>query len=91
MVIGHLFKELELLLSDIAFTGLHNLQPVTLQKLEGLKKWMIELNMPEGVKLTDRFIQSARTYQTGETPIDVLASGLCALEFYEKTITNNVI
>jgi hypothetical protein len=90
MTIETVCKELELLLSDIAFAGLHNLQPITLQKLEDLKKWMIELNMQEGVKLADRFIHSAQTYQTGETSITVLVSDLCTLEFYEKTITNNL-
>ena len=45
MIIKNLLAELELQLSDIAFSGLRNIQPVTLQKLEDLKHWMNELNM----------------------------------------------
>ena len=58
MIIKNLLAELELQLSDIAFSGLRNIQPVTLQKLEDLKHWMNELNMSEAIHLTDRFIDS---------------------------------
>ena len=58
MIIKNLLAELELQLSDIAFSGLRNIQPVTLQKLEDLKHWMNELNMSEAIRLTDRFIDS---------------------------------
>ena len=45
MILKNLLAELELLLSDIAFSGLRNIQPVTLQKLEYHKHWMNELNI----------------------------------------------
>lgn len=90
MVINELFKELELLLSDIAFAGLHNIQPVTVQKLEELKHWMNELNMTEGVRLIDRFIESVHDCRAGKMTVAEVATNLCALEFYEKTISGNL-
>lgn len=89
MILNDLFSELELQLSDIAFSGLRNIQPVTLQKLEDLKHWMAELNMPEAIRLTDRFIDSIYAWQSGQTSIDTVATNLCALEFYEKNVVNN--
>lgn len=89
MILKDLLSELELLLSDIAFSGLRNIQPVTLQKLDDLKHWMAELNMTEAIHLTDRFIDSVYSWQAKQTGIDTVANHLCALEFYEKNIVNN--
>ncbi|HBA31255.1 hypothetical protein [Parabacteroides goldsteinii] len=89
MIIKNLLAELELQLSDIAFSGLRNIQPVTLQKLEDLKHWMNELNMSEAIRLTDRFIDSVYAWQAGQTTLETVTANLCALEFYEKNIANN--
>ena len=89
MIIKNLLAELELQLSDIAFSGLRNMQPVTLQKLEDLKHWMNELNMSEAIRLTDRFIDSVYAWQAAQPPLAPVAANLCALEFYEKNIANN--
>ena len=89
MIVKTLLAELELQLSDIAFSGLRNIQPVTLQKLEDLKHWMNELNMSEAIRLTDRFIDSVYAWQAGQTTLETVAANLCALEFYEKNIANN--
>ena len=89
MIIKNLLAELELQLSDIAFSGLRNIQPVTLQKLEDLKHWMNELNMSEAIHLTDRFIDSVYAWQAGQTTLETVAANLCALKFYEKNIVNN--
>ena len=70
MIIKNLLAELELQLSDIAFSGLRNIQPVTLQKLEDLKHWMNELNMSEAIRLTDRFIDSVYAWQAGQTTLE---------------------
>lgn len=86
MILNDLLSELELQLSDIAFSGLRNIQPVTLQKLEDLKHWMTELNMPEAIRLTDRFIDSIYAWQAGQSTIDTVATNLCALEFYMKNV-----
>ena len=89
MIVKNLLAELELQLSDIAFSGLRNIQPVTLQKLEDLKHWMNELNMSEAIRLTDRFIDSVYAWQAGQTTLEPVAANLCALEFYEKNLVNN--
>lgn len=89
MILKNLLAELELLLSDIAFSGLRNIQPVTLQKLEDLKHWMNELNMTEAIRLTDSFIDSVYAWQGGQGTIEAVADNLCILEFYEKNIANN--
>lgn len=68
MIIKNLLAELELQLSDIAFSGLRNIQPVTLQKLEDLKHWMNELNMSEAIRLTDRFIDSVYACKPDKQP-----------------------
>ena len=85
-----LFKELELLLSDIAFAGIHNLQPVSLQKLEELKRGMVELNMAEGIRLIDRFISTIHAYKENESLLSDAVFALCVLEFYQKTISENL-
>ena len=77
MIIKNLLAELELQLSDIAFSGLRNIQPVTLQKLEDLKHWMNELNMSEAIHLTDRFIDSVYAWQAGQTTLETVAANLC--------------
>ena len=89
MILKDLLSELELLLSDIAVSGLRNIQPVTLQKLDDLKHWMAELNMTEAIRLTDRFIDSVYSWQAKQTGIDTVANHLCALEFYEKNMVNS--
>lgn len=91
MMIENVFRELELLLSDIAFGGLRNVQPVTLRKLEELKQWMVELNMSEGIERINRLVRGFHDYQSGVISIEQLASEFCALEFYEKQILANML
>lgn len=90
MMIENVFRELELLLSDIAFGGLWNVQPVTLRKLEDLKQWLTELNMTEGVGRIDRLLKAFHEYRAGAVTAETLVSEFCALEFYEKHILATV-
>lgn len=90
MIIENVFRELELLLSDIAFTGLRNVQPLTLSKLEELKKWMNELNMAEGILRVDNLVRAFHSYQRGDVLIEELANDFCALELYQKQVTGNL-
>ncbi len=90
MIIERLFEELEELISDIGFAGIRNTQPVTLQRMEEMKRWLIELSMPEGVGVIDRFIVSMREYHAGAVTASEPVDKLCALEFYLKTITGNL-
>lgn len=91
MMIENVCRELELLLSDIAFGGLRNVQPVTLCKLEELKQWMKELNMTEGISRIDRLVRSFHQYRLGAITMEQLVSECCALEFYEKYILANIL
>lgn len=91
MTIENVFRELELLLSDIAFSGLRNVQPVTLGKLEELKRWLYELNMTEGMERIDRLVKAFHAYRAGAVNAESLASEFCALEFYEKHILANIL
>lgn len=91
MMIENVCRELELLLSDIVFGGLRNVQPVTLCKLEELKQWMKELNMTEGISRIDRLVHSFHQYRLGAITMEQLASECCALEFYEKHILVNIL
>lgn len=91
MMIENVCRELELLLSDIAFGGLRNVQPVTLCKLEELKQWMKELNMTEGISRIDRLVHSFHQYRLGVITMEQLVSECCALEFYEKHILANIL
>lgn len=90
MTIENVFRELELLLSDIAFTGLRNVQPLTLSKLESMKQWMSELGMAEGIRRTDTLLRAFRAYRSGEMGMEELASEFCALEMYQKQVTNTM-
>lgn len=90
MMIENVVEELELLLSDIAFGGLRNVQPVTLSKLEELKRRLTELNMTEGVRRIDRLIKAFHEYRAGAVTVELPASEFCALEFYEKHISENL-
>lgn len=86
MIVETVFRELELLLSDIAFSGLHNIQPVTLRQLDDMKMKLRELCMEEGVVRMDRLIESFYGYQAGKVAAEEVANQLCALEIYEKQV-----
>jgi len=90
MTIENLFKEFELLLSDIAFAGLHNTQPAALLKLDEFKAALQELQMPEGLHLIAQFTEGITAYQTGKNTIEKPVTDLCLLDFYVKTILGNV-
>lgn len=90
MIIENVFRELELLLSDIAFTGLRNVQPLTLSKLEAMKQWMNELGMAEGIRRTDTLLRAFCAFQSGDIGMEELASEFCALEMYQKQVTENL-
>ena len=86
MIVETLFRELELLLSDIVFSGLHNIQPVTLRKLDDMKLKLSELCMEEGAVRMDRLIESFYSYQAGKATAEDVANQLCAFEIYQKQV-----
>jgi hypothetical protein len=81
--------ELESLLSDIAFSGLKNVHPGTLEKIALLEGTVGELGMGKGASLLKEFAEALRTYRLGEANNSDLAALLCNLDFYNKNIIGN--
>lgn len=90
MQIETIFRELELLLSDMVFGGLSHVQPVTIGKLENLKKELDDAGMIEGSRRIDRLINLLRDHQAGHAGMEDVADAFCALEFYEKHCSNTM-
>ena len=88
-MIDKILAELELLFSDISFSGIRNLQPVTLQKLEVIKAKMNELSMAEGVALIDDFIDTFNDWRENKKPVNEVIDRLCVIDFYQKTVSGN--
>lgn len=88
--IEKLFYELELLLSDIAFAGLKNSQPIVLDKLETIQQGFKELQMTEGYRIADEFKRALKLYHTGDGNAEDSANKLCSLEFYVKSVLGNL-
>ncbi len=78
MILEYVFRELELLLADLAFNGLQHVQPGVAEQLEQLKRQLTELNMSEGRERIDRLTAAL---QSGET--DRMADEFCALVCYQ--------
>jgi len=89
MTIEKLFNELELLLSDIAFGGLKNAQPVVLDKLEIIQHGMKELQMTEGYRLAEEFKQALTAYHLGTGNAEESADKFCSLEFYTRSVVSS--
>lgn len=86
MVAEHVIRELEVLLADMAFGGLQHVQPVVLDKLEELGRWMTELNMAEGRARIGRLVETLRAYRTDRSRAEQAVSEFCALEFYRTCV-----
>jgi hypothetical protein len=83
-------RELETLLSDIAFSGLKNIHPAFLDKLTLLENTARELGMEQGAVLLGQFSAGLRQYRIGSTNAGNPADLLCGLEFYSKNLTGNM-
>jgi hypothetical protein len=87
-------RELETLLSDIAFSGLKNIHPAFLDKLTLLENTARELGMENAAALLGKFSAALRQYRLGSA--DAAAAGgspaalLCGLEFYCKNLAGNI-
>jgi hypothetical protein len=90
-------RELETLLSDIAFSGLKNIHPAFLEKLTLLENTARELGMENGAVLLGQFSAALRQYRLGSADAAdaAVAAGspaalLCGLEFYGKNLAGNI-
>ncbi len=82
--------ELEMILSDICFSGVRNMSPSLLKKLETYQHAMEEMGMKTGAKLILDAVDSVIKLQSGETTLENTVRAICTLDFYIKTIQGNM-
>jgi hypothetical protein len=87
-------RELDTVLADIAFSGIKNIHPGFLRKLESLSSAAKELGMAAGASLLNEFGAALRDYRlagesaktgSGDKPVSLL----CRLDFYSKNVRGN--
>jgi hypothetical protein len=91
-------KDLDILLSDIAFSGLKNVHPGVLEKLSLFESSAQALGMGQGAALIARFSASLKAYrQSLHSPNDPTAQAgrdlcglLASLDFYNKNVGGNM-
>jgi hypothetical protein len=91
-------RELDFLLSDIAFSGLKNIHPGVLEKLSGFETAAGTLGMEQGAALISRFASALREYRLASpgikdsAPVNgrELSALLAQLDFYNKNISGNL-
>lgn len=84
MTVDALLRRMELLLSDICFSGLKNAQPILLHQLDELRGELDALGMVHGAQRCAAFNNALTGYRRGERPVSEAADALCALECYCK-------
>ncbi|MEI0701843.1 hypothetical protein [Brachyspira intermedia] len=80
-----LLKDLELLLSDIVFSGINNIDYSTIEKIEVLAKRFEKISMENIKNLLMEFIDSLKKYKTDEdkkTNIKEVSDNIAKIEFY---------
>ena len=80
-----LLRDLELLLSDIVFSGINNIDYSTIDKIEILAKRFEKISMENIKNLLMEFIDSLKKYKTDEdkkTNIKEVSDNIAKIEFY---------
>ncbi len=80
-----LLRDLELLLSDIVFSGINNIDYSTIEKIEVLAKRFEKISMENIKNLLMEFIDSLKKYKTDEdkkTNIKEVSDNIAKIEFY---------
>lgn len=80
-----LLRDLELLLSDIVFSGINNIDYSTIDKIEVLAKRFEKISMENIKNLLMEFIDSLKKYKTNEdkkTNIKEVSDNIAKIEFY---------
>jgi hypothetical protein len=88
-------RDLDTLLSDIAFSGLKNIHPGVLKKLARFQADAGALGMEQGAPLISRFAAALREYRlsspdTAPVSGSELSALLAGLDFYNKNISGNL-
>ncbi|WP_300365229.1 hypothetical protein [Brachyspira sp.] len=85
-MIFDLIKELEMLLSDIAFSGINNIDYNTIEKIETLSNQFEKISMTNIKRLLTEFIDSIKKYKTDENNkkenIKEVSNNISKIEFY---------
>lgn len=80
-----LLRDLELLLSDIVFSGINNIDYSTIEKIEILAKRFEKISMENIKNLLIEFIDSLKKYKTDEDKkinIKEVSDNIAKIEFY---------
>ena len=80
-----LLRDLELLLSDIVFSGINNIDYSTIDKIEILAKRFEKISMENIKNLLIEFIDSLKKYKTDEDKkinIKEVSDNIAKIEFY---------
>ncbi|MEI0698135.1 hypothetical protein R4K92_04265 [Brachyspira intermedia] len=80
-----LLRDLELLLSDIVFSGINNIDYSTIYKIEILAKRFEKISMENIKNLLIEFIDSLKKYKTDENKkinIKEVSDNISKIEFY---------
>ena len=84
-MIFDLIKDLEILLSDITFSGINNIDYSIVDKIENLAKKFEKISMNHIKDMLDDFAKSIREYKTNENKkeyIKQVADNISKIEFY---------
>ncbi|PTY41380.1 hypothetical protein [Brachyspira hampsonii] len=84
-MIFDLLRDLELLLSDIVFSGINNIDYSTIEKIEVLAKKIEKISMENMKNLLMEFIDSLKKYKTEKdkkTNIKEVSDNITKIEFY---------
>jgi hypothetical protein len=88
--LDRLSRELDTLLSDIAFSGVKNIHPEIIDKLARLEGTAKELGMEKGAALMNQFAGALRNYRLAGEGNEPVLNLLCALDFYNKNVMGNL-
>ncbi|EKV58011.1 hypothetical protein [Brachyspira hampsonii] len=84
-MIFDLLRDLELLLSDIVFSGINNIDYSTIEKIEVLAKKFEKISMENMKNLLMEFIDSLKKYKTEKDKkinIKEVSDNITKIEFY---------
>lgn len=84
-MIFDLIRDLEILVSDITFSGINNIDYSIVDKIENLAKKFEKISMNHIKDMLDDFAKSIREYKTNENKkeyIKQVADNISKIEFY---------
>lgn len=84
-MIFDLLRDLEILISDITFSGINNIDYSIVDKIENLAKKFEKISMNHIKDMLDDFAKSIREYKTNENKkeyIKQVADNISKIEFY---------